>query len=196
MVRFLYLQIGDRSGEASAINNLGNVAFAQDYEAGRLLYAESLAIYTEISDQKGRASALGNLGVAANAVGDYEAARRFYEESLTIYRDFAMLSKIAIMVEFRTVGDQRGIVYSLEAFASLTAHDGKPERAAVLWGAAAALLKKIGSPLVPCEREPYDREVAKGRQVMGEEAFLAAWALGSDFLVEQACQYARESEHA
>ena len=77
--------MGDLHGTAVALNNLGNLANAQqDYEAARRYYEESQLLFKEINHRPGRAATLGNAGVAAMRLGELAEARRLHNESLVI----------------------------------------------------------------------------------------------------------------
>jgi hypothetical protein len=117
------------------------------------------------------------MGNAAHRQGDYATACAFYEKSLTIRRE---------------LGDERGVIECLEGFAHAACAQGQGERAAQLFGAAEALREAIGAPLPSIDRADYDRSVAAARVVLGEEAFLAAWAAGRAMTMEQAVAYALE----
>jgi hypothetical protein len=115
----------------------------------------------------------------ARSQGNYEGARALYEESLGI---------------FRPTGEQRGIAAVLEGLAGIAAAADQAERAARLFGAAAALRAAIATPLAPGERADYDRYVAATHAALGEEAFAAAWAAGRALSVDQAITFALEGE--
>jgi len=59
------------------------------------------------------------------------------------------------------------------------------ERAARLFGTAAALREDIGWALPPAKRAEHDRTVAAARGALGEEAFAAAWARGHELSLEE-----------
>jgi tetratricopeptide (TPR) repeat protein len=81
-------ELGDRVGVASAVNNLGNVAYYQgDLDSAKHLYNESLVISKEIGHRWGVATALTNLGIVSIEQGDYTAARAALEQSLTLRRE-------------------------------------------------------------------------------------------------------------
>ena len=120
---------------------------------------------------------LNGLGTLAHSQGDYASARTYHTESLTLFRE---------------IGDPRGMVYSLEAFAGLSTKQRKWEQAAVLWGAAEALREVIGSPRPADERDQYDRDVAEVHQELEEEAFSTAWAKGRSMTMKQAVTLALE----
>src|SRR5579884_3387347 len=160
---------------AYSLSGLGNVAQAQgDILAARRYYEESLGLCRELGQRNGVAYVLVILGSVAESQSNYREAWSCYEESLTTTRE---------------IGNWAYMTTVLEAFAGLAAHTGKPEPAAVLWGAAEALREKIGSP-TPHEREIYDHDVAEARRTLGEVAFSASWEMGRCMTLEQAIEYA------
>ena len=80
--------LGDQVGQASALNDLGDVrqltgdnpAAAQDLE-------QALRIYRDLGDRLGQANVLNNLGAVRSATGDNPAAAQVLEQALDIYRD-------------------------------------------------------------------------------------------------------------
>jgi tetratricopeptide (TPR) repeat protein len=79
-----------RREKAFLLSFQGMYAFP-DFEKGRRLMTESLAIYRSLDDQWQVARALLNVAHAAYLSGDFDTARQMYEESLT---------------SFQTLGDQ------------------------------------------------------------------------------------------
>lgn len=173
--------LGNQYGIADALHYLGLMAYhLGDFSAAQTYQQESLSINRELGNQDGIATSLGNLGNIARGQGDYVSARSLHQESLTI---------------LRKLGDKRCIAASLESFAGLAVALKQPERAARLWGAAAALREEVGAPLSISEREEYDRETAVARESLGEEAFTAAWAAGRAMTLEQAIACVLEDTH-
>jgi hypothetical protein len=80
-----------------------------------------------------------------------------------------------------------------EGFAKLAALAGQPQRAARLFGAAAVLRERIGTPIPAVERADYDGAVALACAQLERAAFSAARAEGLAFGWEQASAYALES---
>ena len=66
----------------------------------------------------------------------------------------------------------------MERFAALARAEGDAQRAARLFGAAAAVREAIGSPLPPVDRPWYEREVDATREALGEKGYTTAWAEG------------------
>jgi hypothetical protein len=90
------------------------------------------------------------------------------------------------------VGDKRRVAGPLEDLAKIACTQGKPERAARLFGAAEALREAIGNPLSVREREDHDRDVDAVREGLVQETFAAAWAEGRAMTLDQAIAYALE----
>lgn len=80
--------LGDRSGEASALTELGFVRrHTSDYAAAARALQEALAIYRDLGDRLGQANALSAMGVVRRQQADYVHADQSLREALAIYRD-------------------------------------------------------------------------------------------------------------
>jgi non-specific serine/threonine protein kinase len=188
--------LGDRSGIVGSLRNLGLIAYQQgDHLAARSLRQEILAIGRELGDQGLIAGSLHDLGLIAYSQRDYQNARSLQEESLAIRR---------------ALGDRRGMAASLEALAAL-ACTGQGQRgadgvagegrllegettdaagaAARLLGAAQALREALGVSVPLSEQEAHHRAVSRAREILGEEAFAAAWVEGREMTLDQAISY-------
>ncbi|MFZ1315403.1 tetratricopeptide repeat protein [Methanothrix sp.] len=106
----IWQDLGERSGEARTLHNLGSLAKASnDYPEARRLYNESLKIWQDLGERSGEARTLHALGSLAEASGDYPEARRLYNESLKISQD---------------QGDRRGEARTLRDLAMLAQASG------------------------------------------------------------------------
>jgi tetratricopeptide (TPR) repeat protein/transcriptional regulator with XRE-family HTH domain len=80
--------LGDRLGQANALNDLGDVRrLTNDYPAAAEAQEEALGIYRDLGDRLGQANALGDLGFVRWLTGEYPAAAQALEQALSIYRD-------------------------------------------------------------------------------------------------------------
>jgi tetratricopeptide (TPR) repeat protein len=80
----IYRELGDRSGVAASLTNLGWMAWRQgDYAAARTLSEEGLALHRELENEEGSIHALNNLGWVAHYSGDFELARSLFEECVS-----------------------------------------------------------------------------------------------------------------
>ena len=209
-------KLGDPSGIAGALNNLGNVANELcDFAAARELYEQCLAIAQNLGDRRGIGIVLHNLGTVAFSQGDIPGAREFLERSLAIRREVGdrpgtatslnNLADIACtqgditaarvlyqegLTISRALADKRQIAYALEGFAAVSAGLCDGLRAACLWGAAARLREEIGLPLPIKERPRFDERIATSRATAGGAAFDDAWHEGRALTLEQAIDLA------
>ena len=81
---------------AKALLAAARLSFMQsDYDRGRALAQESLALFRELGDKRGLGLALNRLGVAAWRHADYATARVLMEEDLTLYQELGNADRIA-----------------------------------------------------------------------------------------------------
>jgi tetratricopeptide (TPR) repeat protein/transcriptional regulator with XRE-family HTH domain len=80
--------LGDRLGQAGALNDLGVVrSLTDEYPAAAQALEQALGIYRDLGNRLGQAGALNDLGVARRLMDDYPAAAQALEQALGIYRD-------------------------------------------------------------------------------------------------------------
>src|SRR5205814_1729183 len=127
------------------------------------------------------AVALGLLGYLAHQHGDAERAAARAAESLE---------------SLRAGGFRWYLPEALELAAAVAGARSQPERAARLFGAAAALRETTGAELPPVELAAYERHRATARTASGEAAFSAAWDAGRAMNPEQAIDSALVDEPA
>jgi predicted ATPase/DNA-binding XRE family transcriptional regulator len=179
----LFRQLDDRTFIAYMLHNLGLIAYFQGHhDRAMALYEESLALVRALEDQNSIAMTLGNLGLVAFVQGDYEQALALQHEALTLGRKLTNKPWLA-----------RGI----EHFALIAAATNASERAARLFGAAAALREQFNASLPPNDREFNARYIAEATAQLGPERFAAAWAEGQAMSSDEAIDYAlgKNEEH-
>jgi tetratricopeptide (TPR) repeat protein len=214
-------QTGDRFSIAWAYRALGQIARVQgDYPRARAAFAADLAQMRALGNRLGIAHTLAVLGDVARLQGDPTSATPYYEECLALDRDLGAFPTRMVEV-LRALGElalQRGalaearerlresltiasrlrdleqVAQVLEALASLAAStaEDKPERALRLAGAAAALRKQSGQPLLPAEPATVMSQLTSVRQTNAVAAQGAAWTEGQAMTLEQAIAYALE----
>ena len=128
---------------------------------------------------------LYNLALARQAQGDLAGATALLEEGLSLSAE---------------AEDDASVAYDLEGLAALALLQDHLERAARLFGAAEALLERVGGVPVYAyapDRSGHDRTVAAVRARLDRAAFEAAWAQGRALGRERAVEYAvRKEERA
>jgi DNA-binding CsgD family transcriptional regulator len=105
----------------------------------------------------------------ARARDDLDAALSRYRESL----ELAQKS-----------GVQLRAVNALDGVAGVAASQGGAERAARLFGAAAALREQLGAAVLPWELPARERDLAVAQAALGPAAFADAWAAGAALPLE------------
>jgi non-specific serine/threonine protein kinase len=143
---------------------LGDAVGGQrEHSHAAALVEESLALYHTVGDRGGILSALHSLARLARTRGDLQRAQTLYEENLA-----ASPSHLSVV----------GTVYFLEGLAGVASAQGRMERAARLWGAAAALreARQIAPPALDATQQEHD--MAAAQRALGIEAFTAAWTSG------------------
>jgi len=178
-------ELGDVDLEALALAGSARVTLiARPEEAVRLL-RRAIDLTAGVPGSAGRSSALHVLGVALQMTGDLEGAREVMRERLGTGRAAKDWSVVSVesanlsMVERQlgnldeaealsqealgiTIdrGDQMALPWDLNGLAAVTAAKGDHERAAVMIGAAEALLDEAGGEWPPDERAQYTETLA------------------------------------
>jgi CHAT domain-containing protein len=81
-------EIGDRDGEGSTLNNIGNIYYRQQqYGEALETYQQALAIRQEIGDRDGEGSTLNDIGNIYSSQGQYEEALETYQQALAISQE-------------------------------------------------------------------------------------------------------------
>lgn len=165
-------EVGDTRITALAVNNLGDLALTTgDYERAEPLFAESLELLRERGDVSNVARALFNLGAVALRLGRVPDAQRRLRESVSVARE---------------VGDMEDLAWCLEGVAAVAAVGGDGEDAAVLLGAAGALLDQMGASFKPFERQLHDATESSARRLCGAARYTAAAATGATLELSEA----------
>ncbi len=182
----LLRQLGERTGISIALSGLAEIAIRQgNYDRAETLEDESIVLRQEVGEKWGIAVSLGNYAWIALSRGDLQEASSMLRQS------------IALRFE---IGDLGGFCWCLEKYAEIVAVGGfvEPgtngaaahERAAVLYGAAAALRKPIGSVIDLIDQEQYEGRMAMIKDELGIELFERCWESGAAMSLGQALHYA------
>jgi len=214
------LEASRASGEplfvANALSNLGAIVLAAgDDVRARGLLEQAVELAREVGDTRIIALALNNLGDLALTVGEYERAEPLFEESLALLRargDTANMARSlfnlgALALRLGRLGDadrrfhesvgfaeqavdKEDLAWCLEGFAGLEVARGDGERAALLLGAAGALLEEIGADFKPYERQLHESTRTQAVRLCGGQAFADAWRRGTAMTLPEAVAFA------
>jgi len=150
--------------------------------AGRLADARRLALEgLDASEAAGNKFGGGNLdtllGIVEWLTGDPQAAEAKVKEAVRI---------------LDRIGHRWGTAISLQALAWMAGSSSRPERAALLLGASAAVFRELGSAVPPYWRARHDACEAAARKTLGEGRYDACWQEGYALSRDQAAAAALE----
>jgi predicted ATPase/DNA-binding SARP family transcriptional activator len=208
----LFRALGNRVGVGLLLLNLGLIACNQsDFSGAQALMADSLATFRDIGHKSNIALVLFNLGNVARYQANWTLAAESYDESLALYRELDDQTMIsyptfglgALALNLGDVGLARArmreslalrhaaaerlpIPRNLEGLGQIARAEGRPERAAHLFGAAEALRESQGAAVKSDYRPRYEQEIAAQRAALGEAAFARAWAVGRALGLQEA----------
>lgn len=212
--------LADRQGVAWTLHHLAGLAREQgDYATARDLHEESLAIFRERGDLQAVAWSLNDLGRLFEAQGDLAAAQARHAESLSIFQGLGNKQGVAWTLRRQSrlafdqgdlaaaralyaeslsllmgMGDRRGAALCLRELGAELLARGSPSVAVRIWGAAEALSESLSASQTPQERNKHDRDLARARASLGEDAFAASWAAGHVLTWDQATDSALQDD--
>lgn len=219
----LYRELGDRSGQASAINHLMHTAGLLG-NIGRIptLEQETRELLREpLGDPRATAYLHLTLGMIAMFINEQEQVTVRMEKALSLFREVgdlwgagrclspmgiaalgrgdvayaAWANKEALEI-LRQVKNNIGISTVLIQAAGVAVLRNRPARGARLFAAAQALRRAIGHPDPVLKPLNYDYEalIARSRAELGGKGFEAAFSEGLAMSAEQAVEYALSTE--
>ncbi len=212
----LFRQVGDRAGQARALNSLGSASRTVGSTArARELFEQSLRLRVEIGDEAGVSVTTFNLGQLALDDGDHATARRLFERSHDIDAALgdewgAMIGSLGVAAAAIAQGDLEAaparladavrfflgsededhLAEALSVCAEEACARQLFERAARLLGAVEGLWEGLGFSLSPVDDLYVERCRSAVRAAMGTGAFARARAEGRAMTPDQAVAFA------
>jgi tetratricopeptide (TPR) repeat protein len=210
------LALGRKQGDTSSIAGACDALTVAAYQLGDFPQAirwseECLALFRAQGQVEPIGNVLAHLGSIAGYQGNMQQASHLLDEAMAMHQVHGSTLGVALTLRFqgqvaRQCGDlvqaqtayqdslrlqraMRGrweITACLEGLAGVADGQGRPERAARLWGAAAKQRDQMGAPLPPAHRPDYDAAVAHARAALGAAVFDAVWAAGRALPLEHA----------
>jgi hypothetical protein len=151
-----------------------------DPEGALDLLEEARRLFVEAGYEWGVCSARYYAGEAVRDLAATDLAR--LPEAVALLRD--------ALTGYAAQGDNWGIGGVVSALAGVAAEVGNGEQAAQLYGAADAMLAKMGAFLPPTDLEAYRAAAAGLRAQMGDEAYDRAYVFGREMRPEDAVEEA------
>ena len=165
-----------KMGLSWTLTFLGDVALNQnESNEARSIFEESVAILKEIGDKNFLAYSVRRLGFLAWREKDFAGAIALCQESLSLNRE---------------LGDLRGVLACLAAFADIAVVQGKFARAAQIMAAVETQLAAMGMRLLPVDKMEYERNLAQLRAQFDERTLNKFWGKGKEISLELATAFA------
>jgi predicted ATPase/transcriptional regulator with XRE-family HTH domain len=166
-----------------SLNHLGDLALCQDdLERATSFYEESMAVFRRHRERQGIAALSHNLGHVELARGNAGRARTYFLESLALFRELRFDWSMADC---------------LSGLAGVASQEGRPERAALLFGAVEAVQRAIdlsGILTEPTNERARNRDIAIARGQLDPETCERAWSAGQAMSLEEAIAFALGAE--
>lgn len=173
--RDLFSVLNHKRGKAHALDRLGRLAtFLRDFERATSLYVESLHLFKGIGELEGCGWALQNLGRLASERKQTNQAMGYLIESLHL---------------FGGLNDRWGFAWSSLRLALVYRDRRQTELAAVLFGAAEAMLADFEGRLFNWEHRDFIKDTLAGVRVLSDAE---AWAKGRALSIEAALEYVED----
>jgi predicted ATPase/DNA-binding CsgD family transcriptional regulator len=177
----LFRALDFKPGLAQGLNTIGELArIYGDMELAQSAYEKCLQLVRETGERRREAMMLNNLGCVMMHQGDAKQAKQLFKDALTRRLEVGH--------------DRRGSITNILFLAGAIGATGDPERAARLFGAAAAQLEPIGVGLEPGDQPEYERDLAFVRSQLDAETFQICWSEGCIMAFEQVVALALELE--
>jgi predicted ATPase len=215
----IHRALGDRSGEANALYNIGFTygAAGIDPVKATSLTNDAISIFRELGDRSGEAKCLWALSWSAWTQKDFDRARPYLAEAEKAFRELGdpfslgwvlhTLGLIAIvdgrleeaarhlregLSIFADARDLSGITLLFEDFAWLAEAGGYRDRAVRLGAAAEELARQTGTDIFGTGRESSG--LPDPRVWVTDDPARALWAEGETMTVDEAVAYALKEE--
>jgi non-specific serine/threonine protein kinase len=210
-------ELGDKLIIAQSLCNLGLIGITEGrYRDAHFFFKNSLDLFGELGFQnKEYIWSLTFLGDVVFHLNDLERARNYYEQSARALRELndrnflaytvrrlaqlawycsefdkaTQLCRESLMIN-RELGDIRGIIASLSAYAGVAAAQGQAARAAQLFAAVETLLKSRNIRLVYMDEKERERNLSVLNEQLSPSDLENAWKKGILMTMEQAVEFA------
>lgn len=142
------------------------------YDLAQRHLEEALKVFKQIGHKGMIAGASSEIAHTQRAMGHYAEAKKTYRETIKVFQDF---------------GNRPSVAHQLECFAMIAIVDEEPQRAATLFGAAAAIREPAGHKRTDEEEAQFTSRL---HAMLPEAEFNAHWTEGHTMTMAQAVQFA------
>lgn len=173
---------GEPTGTVMTLRRLAMAASLEgQHDRAAAYYEQCLQVCNDHGEEWDKAYALWGLGLEAWRKADHEHARRLLRESISINSSF---------------GDARGVALGIEGLAWVAAHEQETALAAGLLGAADSIWRTFDAPMSGFLQLAHAHDECEDavRQVLGTQAYAAAFERGAQLAPESATEYGLDSD--
>jgi predicted ATPase len=169
-------RVGERPLLVQVLNIRGELTrVAGQDDRALAAYTEALDLADAVGDQAYVSALLANLSYLANHRGEYDRAWGLVREALRICW---------------SLGRRMMAAWTVSELAGPELGCGRPERAAILIGAADEAMRALGSARHPGDMPEYEQVVAGLKQALGEPGFARLTAEGGQLSLKEAVELA------
>ena len=197
----LWRVLGLRTDEALALGVLASVAYQTGDAVASARWAdEALTILRAEGHPSGTASVLGHIARLARDRGDDRAAAQAFQEGLRLWVQtdtrwsaaggHSPGGEPAVFPRWAGIEDRRFLIQALSGIAGIAAAHAQWERTAHLLGAADCRWHDVAVTILPKVRVTHEATKADVRAELGERAFAAAHAFGTQLRLSDAVELA------
>lgn len=212
----IFTELKDNAGLAMAYSNIsrwaaihGNFGESQKY----LTLLQEISRDIPVSFQSG--ILLLGLAYHARFLGQFEAAKKHFEAGFKMFERVGHKGFMTVMTaeiahveramgnysnakniyrettkDFQDVGNRPAVAHQLECFAMIAVVEEEPQRAAKLFGAAAAIRVATGHQRTDEEEVEEAQFISRLHAMLPDAEFNALWVEGKSMAMEQAIQLA------
>jgi predicted ATPase/class 3 adenylate cyclase len=178
----LYRALGDKRGEALALEGMGDIAWSSgDVKRAEELHSASLALYESLGEPGGIILALRHVGQSAQELGESNRAVALFERAQSLARetgnarewaatthsladlfldelelDRATDLYVQVLQQSQPIGATRITAFCVAGLAAVAAARGQEEGAAFLWGSVERFEETTRTPLLAADRARYE----------------------------------------
>src|ERR1035437_3723820 len=129
----MFRALGDRGGEATTLNNLGQLYATLGEQQKALEYFQQvLPILRALGDRRSEATILTNIGAIYSSLGEKQKGLQYYQQALPIHR---------------AVSDRAGEAATLNNIGQLSADLGERQKALEYYQQALPIFRAVGDPM-------------------------------------------------
>jgi predicted ATPase/class 3 adenylate cyclase len=147
------------------------------FDRANQYFEDGFKIFKGLGHKGLMAAMTSELAHTQRAMGNFAEAKETYRETIKVFQDYGNLPAVA---------------HQLECFAMIAIVEEEPQRAAQLFGMAAALREATGHKRTDEEEVEHEQFIGRLRSILPDAELKALWMEGRTMTMEKAIEYALE----